>query len=51
VKKGDILARMSDTENGGTVTITSPADGFVLSVRPARTVNASDPLVTIALPS
>jgi predicted deacylase len=51
VKKGDILARVSDTENGGTVTITSPADGFVLSVRPARTVNASDPLITIALPS
>ena len=51
VKKGEILASVSNIENGCEVTITSPADGFALSVRPARRVNESDPLVTIALPA
>jgi uncharacterized protein len=51
VTKGEILANISGAENGGTITITSPADGFAISVRPALRVNESDPLVTIALPA
>lgn len=51
VKKGEIIANISGAENDNIITITSPADGFALSVRPARTVNASDPLVTIAINS
>lgn len=51
VTKGKILASISGAENAGTITIPSPADGFVLSVRPASRVNESDLLVTIALPA
>jgi len=51
VAGGQPIAQVSDAENGKLITLISPADGFALSVRPARSVNKSDPLVTLGLPA
>jgi predicted deacylase len=50
VAEGQPIARISGAEDSALFTIVSPCNGFALSVRPARRVNESDPLVTIALP-
>jgi hypothetical protein len=51
VRKGEMIAKISEAGNGGIIAATSPANGFALSVRRARPVHAGDPLVTIALPA
>ncbi|MEW6144600.1 MAG: succinylglutamate desuccinylase/aspartoacylase family protein [Thermodesulfobacteriota bacterium] len=50
VRKGDILAAVSNPESGDRAELTARDDGFALSVRHAKPVNTGDVLINLAVP-